>query len=114
MTLQDLSATAPAEWGESRARTVTWYDPAIGAGEGLAMAGLDYLQAMIEGVLPPLPSRGWSTGRSSPPSLAASSSPASPTSRRTTRLARCTEAWSARCSTRRPAAPSTKTEDTAN
>lgn len=58
MTLQDLSATTPAKWGESRARTVTWYDPAIGAGEGLAMAGLDYLQAMIEGVLPPPPIAG--------------------------------------------------------
>ena len=37
---------------------MTWYDPAIGAGEGLAMAGLDYLQAMIDGVLPPPPISG--------------------------------------------------------
>lgn len=58
MTLQDLGTDAPASWGEPRSRTVTWYDPAIGAGEGLAMAGLDYLQAMIDGLLPPPPISG--------------------------------------------------------
>jgi len=58
MTMRDLTATAPASWGEPRSRTVTWYDPAIGAGEGLAMAGLDYLQAMIDRVLPPPPISG--------------------------------------------------------
>lgn len=58
MTLQDLGTDAPASWGEPRSRTVTWYDPAIGAGEGLAMAGLDYLQAMIDGILPPPPISG--------------------------------------------------------
>lgn len=46
MTLQDLSTTAPASWGEPRSRTVTWYDPALGTREGMAMAGLDYLQAI--------------------------------------------------------------------
>lgn len=58
MTMRDLTATAPASWGEPRSRTVTWYDPAMGAGEGLAMAGLDYLQAMIDRVLPPPPISG--------------------------------------------------------
>jgi uncharacterized protein (TIGR00369 family) len=58
MTQQDPNATAPTSWGEPRSRTVTWYDPSIGAGEGMAMAGLDYLQAMIEGVLPPPPISG--------------------------------------------------------
>ena len=58
MTLQDTRTNAPASWGEPRSRTVTWYDPAIGAGEGLAMAGLDYLQAMIDGELPPPPIAG--------------------------------------------------------
>jgi hypothetical protein len=58
MTQQDPNATAPTSWGEPRSRTVTWYDPSIGSGEGMAMAGLDYLQAMIEGVCRRLPSRG--------------------------------------------------------
>ena len=58
MTLLDLGTDASASWGNPRSRTVTWYDPAIGAGEGLAMAGLDYLQAMIDGVLPPPPISG--------------------------------------------------------
>ena len=55
MTMRDLTVDCTRELGEPRSRTVTWYDPAIGAGEGLAMAGLDYLQAMIDRALPPPP-----------------------------------------------------------
>jgi uncharacterized protein (TIGR00369 family) len=54
----DRPRTAPASWGEERSRTVTWHDPLVGAGQGLARSGLDYLQAMIDGELPPPPIAG--------------------------------------------------------
>ncbi|WP_230487208.1 PaaI family thioesterase [Nocardioides anomalus] len=47
-----------AEWGAPRTKTVTWYDPSIGAAQGLRMAGLDYLSAIRDGVLPPAPISG--------------------------------------------------------
>jgi uncharacterized protein (TIGR00369 family) len=46
------------DWGEPRTKTVQWYDPSIGAAQGLRMAGLDYLSAMLDGVLPPPPISG--------------------------------------------------------
>jgi uncharacterized protein (TIGR00369 family) len=46
---------APASWGDPRSRTVTWHDPLALAQQGTAMSGLEYLQAMIDGVLPPPP-----------------------------------------------------------
>ena len=59
MTLTDGTTTdAPAAWGEPRSRTVTWYDPMIGAGQGLRLAGIDYLRAMQRGELPPAPIAG--------------------------------------------------------
>jgi len=58
MTVEDRTATESASWGEPRSRTVTWYDPTIGAGAGMTMAGIDYLQSMIDGVLPPPPISG--------------------------------------------------------
>jgi len=48
----------PTTWGDPRTREVTWYDPAIGAGQGRRMAGLDYLRAMQRGELPPAPIAG--------------------------------------------------------
>jgi len=54
MTLTDV----PTSWGEPRTREVTWYDPTIGASQGLRMAGLDYLRAMRRGELPPAPIAG--------------------------------------------------------
>jgi uncharacterized protein (TIGR00369 family) len=47
--------TGPAEWGEARERTVRWHDPLVGAGAGATMRGLDYLQSMLDGRLPPPP-----------------------------------------------------------
>ena len=59
MTLTDQQqADAATAWGEPRTRTVTWYDPMIGASQGLRMAGLDYLRAMQRGELPPAPIGG--------------------------------------------------------
>ena len=37
---------------------MTWYDPAIGASQGLRLAGIDYLRAMHRGELPPAPIAG--------------------------------------------------------
>lgn len=45
-------------WGEPRSKTVTWYDPRPAARIGAAMSGRDYLQAMIDGKLPPAPISG--------------------------------------------------------
>ena len=48
----------PDGWGEERSRTVTWHDPMVGASEGLARSGIDYIRAMIDGELPPPPISG--------------------------------------------------------
>lgn len=45
-------------WGEQRSREITWHDPAPTTAAGLSMKGLDYLRAMIDGVLPPPPIAG--------------------------------------------------------
>jgi len=45
-------------WGEPRSRTVTWWDPMIGARAGQAMAGVDYLRAIRDGQLPGAPIAG--------------------------------------------------------
>lgn len=38
-----------------RTRTIHWQDPMIGAARAATMPGLDYLQAMIDGEIPPPP-----------------------------------------------------------
>jgi putative MATE family efflux protein len=48
-------ALRSAEAVEDRRRVVTWQDPKAAARAGREMAGLDYLQAMVEGRLPPPP-----------------------------------------------------------
>ena len=40
-------------WGPQHSRTVTWHEPATA--RGLALAGIDYLKAIIAGELPPPP-----------------------------------------------------------
>jgi uncharacterized protein (TIGR00369 family) len=47
--------TANEGWGPPRFRTVTWHDPGQDVTRGLALAGIDYLKAMIAGKLPPPP-----------------------------------------------------------
>lgn len=42
-------------WGEARQKTISWYDPLAAARRGAAMAGIDYLNAMRAGELPPPP-----------------------------------------------------------
>ena len=46
------------DWGPERSRTVTWRDPERPAEVGLQMAGIDYLQAIIAGAIPPPPISG--------------------------------------------------------
>ena len=46
---------ADASWGEPRSRTVTWYDPMQVAAAGLSMSGLQLLEAVRDGVVPPPP-----------------------------------------------------------
>lgn len=45
-------------WGAPRSKTVTWYDPGLGARAMASMDGLAYLQAMVDGTLPPPPISG--------------------------------------------------------
>jgi uncharacterized protein (TIGR00369 family) len=40
---------------DNRTRTYSWEDPAIGAGQAMHMAGLDYIEALQRGELPPPP-----------------------------------------------------------
>jgi uncharacterized protein (TIGR00369 family) len=42
-------------WGEPQTKTVSWYDPAIVRGAAATMPGRKFLQAMIDGELPPPP-----------------------------------------------------------
>ena len=51
-----LDGPSPAEgWGEPRSRTVTWWDPQITARGMRDLGGVQFLQAMMEGRLPPPP-----------------------------------------------------------
>jgi uncharacterized protein (TIGR00369 family) len=40
---------------EGRTKTVSWSDPALSADAAKTMAGLDFLQALVDGTLPPPP-----------------------------------------------------------
>ena len=51
----DTRPDAPASWGEPRSRTVTWYDPMITAAGALERSGLQTLEAIRDGLLPPPP-----------------------------------------------------------
>jgi uncharacterized protein (TIGR00369 family) len=46
---------APGAWGEPRCRTVTWHDPRITAAGALERSGLETMQAIRDGILPPPP-----------------------------------------------------------
>jgi uncharacterized protein (TIGR00369 family) len=54
-----VSATEhPAEWGEPRARTVSWFDPFAARELRNGLSGLEFLHGMIEGRFPPPPIAG--------------------------------------------------------
>lgn len=44
-----------ADWGEARSKSVTWYDPAVTAAGGAGLSGLEFMQALVDGHLPPPP-----------------------------------------------------------
>ncbi|WP_369258245.1 PaaI family thioesterase [Geodermatophilus amargosae] len=54
-TEADPATDAPDAWGEPRSRTVTWYDPMVTAAGGQVRSGLETLEAIRDGVLPPAP-----------------------------------------------------------
>jgi uncharacterized protein (TIGR00369 family) len=58
MTAELVDTNARADWGPARSRTITWHDPGPSTAKGLTMAGVDYLKAMAEGVLPQPPIGG--------------------------------------------------------
>jgi len=58
MTAELVDTNTRADWGPARSRTITWHDPGPGAAKGLTMAGVDYLRAVAEGVLPQPPMAG--------------------------------------------------------
>jgi uncharacterized protein (TIGR00369 family) len=43
------------DWGEPRSKTVTWYDPAATVALGGGLSGLEFMQALAEGRIPPPP-----------------------------------------------------------
>lgn len=45
----------PDAWGEPRSRTVTWHDPMITAAGALERSGMETMEAVRDGVLPPAP-----------------------------------------------------------
>jgi uncharacterized protein (TIGR00369 family) len=51
----DGATPAADPWAEPRERTVTWYDPVALGAAGRSLTGLEFLQAIAEGRLPPPP-----------------------------------------------------------
>ena len=47
--------TAPESWGNPRSRTVTWHDPMVTAAGALQRSGLETMEAIRDGILPPPP-----------------------------------------------------------
>lgn len=58
MSLELTTTTDREDWGPQRSRTVTWHSPGPSTAKGLTMAGLDYLQAIVDGDLPQPPIAG--------------------------------------------------------
>ena len=53
MTAEPVAA--PESWGEASSRTVSWHDPLITAAGALERSGLETMEAIRDGVLPPPP-----------------------------------------------------------
>jgi uncharacterized protein (TIGR00369 family) len=45
----------PADWGQPRSKTLTWYDPLRASAAAAGWAGIDQLRAIRDGTLPPPP-----------------------------------------------------------
>ena len=55
MTAETTTGTAPTAWGDPRSRTVEWHDPMITAAGAQERSGLETMQAIRDGILPPAP-----------------------------------------------------------
>ncbi|MEP6599384.1 MAG: PaaI family thioesterase [Actinomycetota bacterium] len=55
MSDSGTSPTAPAAWGDARTKKLTWYDPLAAAEAGARMSGIEHIQAIARGELPPPP-----------------------------------------------------------
>lgn len=55
MTAEASEVGGADGWGRPRSKIVSWHDPAPTTAQGLSMAGIDYLRAIIDGTLPPPP-----------------------------------------------------------
>jgi uncharacterized protein (TIGR00369 family) len=53
--MTDLQTSSSQAWGESRSKTISWYDPAVSATAGALTTGREHLQAIIDGRLPAPP-----------------------------------------------------------
>lgn len=42
-------------WGEPRSKSITWHDPAVSASMMTTMTGLEFLQGLMDGTVPPPP-----------------------------------------------------------
>jgi len=49
------TATTPVSWGDPRSRTVSWHDPMITAAGARRRSGLETMEAVRDGFLPPPP-----------------------------------------------------------
>ena len=54
----DLTETSRDGWGPQHSKTVTWYEPGPSTVKGLAMPGVDYMRAVLNGELSPPPIAG--------------------------------------------------------
>jgi uncharacterized protein (TIGR00369 family) len=55
MPAADLSELAVRGWGTAQSKTVSWHDPAALAAAGDTLSGREFLQAILDGRLPPPP-----------------------------------------------------------
>ena len=55
MTDSEVAAVARPEFGEPRSKVVTWHDPMVLAASAAGLTGLQFLEALRDGRLPPPP-----------------------------------------------------------
>ena len=53
--MTDLTAAAADQWGAPRSKTTRWHDPSISAAAAMTLPGREFLQAIVDGKLPPPP-----------------------------------------------------------
>jgi uncharacterized protein (TIGR00369 family) len=53
--MTDLKAGTTDQWGPPRVKTTSWYDPSVSATAAMTLPGREFLQAIVDGHLPPPP-----------------------------------------------------------